>query len=400
MSGVGGERQRQEGRQGLAQIRVAGEDGVDHAAAVLGGNRLAGGDRAPQPFGPEAAAQASHGFLRVAGEDRLAGIDQHQQAILGRAPQAPGLRFGGVAGAAHQAGHVIVMGLHQVVEQPLAPVEQKADEQAVALVGRKAPQGTAIVAPAQVRELLTNPLGHLGEIGQIGQHDRDLVQPLAGFTGETPHRRRRGRAVAAEGGTALRTGVVGQLTDQPVEGRAQGCGKAGGDAVEQAVQGLAGDGGDQPFERGAGGQDDLRRGQRRFRPLDQVGCRQAIGGDRREIGLQTVLGVGGKHREPEVVAHPGADGAVGRLAGQKGQPGRWIDPELAGQVDDGAPRDLLRVVDETAGAAHAAQVQRGPQAVVRTAGAHDLPEVGLVERPVVQDPVRVDLLRSGLSHRD
>ena len=101
-----------------------------------------------------------------------------------------------------------------------------------------------------------------------------------------------------------------------------------------------------------------------------------------------------------MVGEAGADGAVGRLAGQEGQPGRWIDPEPAGQVYDGAPRDLLRVVDEPAGAAHAAQVQRGPQAVVRTAGAHDLPEVGLVECPVVQDPVRVDLLRSGLSHRD
>jgi hypothetical protein len=100
-----------------------------------------------------------------------------------------------------------------------------------------------------------------------------------GLAGEAPHRCRRGRAVAAEGGTALRTGVVGQLTDQPVEGRAQGCGKAGGEAVEQAVQGLAGDGGDQPFERGAGGQDDLRRLQRRFRPLNQIGQGQPVGGN-------------------------------------------------------------------------------------------------------------------------
>ena len=62
-SGIRGEWQGQKGRQGLAQIRVAGEDGVDHAAAVLGGNRLAGEDGGLQAIGPEALAQTSHGFL-------------------------------------------------------------------------------------------------------------------------------------------------------------------------------------------------------------------------------------------------------------------------------------------------------------------------------------------------
>jgi hypothetical protein len=158
----------------------------------------------------------------VAGEHGPTGIDQHEQAILGGAAQTPGFRFGGVAGAAHQTGHVVVVGLRHIVEQTLAPVEQEADEQAVALVGWKAPQSMTVVAPAQLGELPADPLGHVGEIGKAGQHGLDLLQPLAGLAGEAPHRRRRGRAVAAEGGTTLGTGVIGQLTDQPVEGHAQG----------------------------------------------------------------------------------------------------------------------------------------------------------------------------------
>ena len=305
-----------------------------------------------------------------------------------------------MAGAAHQAGHVVVVGLRQVVEQTLAPVEQEADEQAVALVGWKAPQGMTVVAPAQLGELPADPLGNVGEIGKAGQQGFDLLQPLAGLAGEAPHRRRRGRAVAAEGGTARRTGVVGELTDQPVEGHAQGGGKAGGEAVEQSVQGLASDRGNPPFERGAGGQDDLRRPPRRFRPLDQIGQGQPVGGDLGQSGFEPVSGVGGERNKAERVAHPGADSAVGRGPGQEKQAVRRLLAEPAGQVDDGAPGNLRRIVNETAGAAQAAQVQRGPQPAVRAAGAHDLPEIGLVQCPVVQDLVRIDLLRSGLSHRD
>ena len=69
-------------------------------------------------------------------------------------------------------------------------------------------------------------------------------------------------------------------------------------------------------------------------------------------------------------------------------------------MNEGARGNLRRIVDEPASAAQAAQVQRGPQPAVRATGAHDLPEIGLVEGPVAQDPVGIGLLRSGLSHRD
>ena len=138
LPGVGDERQGQEGRQGFAQIRVAGEDGIDHTTAVMDRGRPAGDDGGAQAVGADAVAQAGHGFLVVAGEHRLAGVDQRQQPVLSGPTQALGLGVGGVPGAAHQAGHVRVVGLDQVVEQPLAPVEQKADEQAVPLIGRKA----------------------------------------------------------------------------------------------------------------------------------------------------------------------------------------------------------------------------------------------------------------------
>jgi hypothetical protein len=101
-----------------------------------------------------------------------------------------------------------------------------------------------------------------------------------------------------------------------------------------------------------------------------------------------------------VVAYPRTNGAVGCGSGQEKQATRRRLAEPLGQMNEGAPGNLRRIVNETAGAAQAAQVQRGPQPAVRAAGAHDLPEIGLVERPVAQDPVRVDLLRSGLSHRD
>jgi hypothetical protein len=38
------------------------------------------------------------------------------------------------------------VGLRHVVEQTLAPVEQEADEQAVALVGWKTPQGMSLLS--------------------------------------------------------------------------------------------------------------------------------------------------------------------------------------------------------------------------------------------------------------
>jgi hypothetical protein len=161
---------------------------------------------------------------------------------------------------------------------------------------------------------------------------------------------------------------------------------------------LAGDGGDQPVEGGAGGQDDLRRPQRRFRPLDQIGQGQPVGGDLGQSGFEPVAGVGGEWNEAEMVAHPRTNGAVGRGSGQEKQTDRRLLAEPVGQMNEGVPGNLRRIVDEPAGPAQAAQVQRGPQAAVRATGAHDLPEI--VERPVVQDPVRVDLLRSGLSHRD
>ena len=91
--------------------------------------------------------------------------------------------------------------------------------------------------------------------------------------------------------------------------------------------------------------------------------------------------------------------SVAGLGRRSRRPGGSL-AEPVGQMNEGARGNLRRIVNETAGAAQAAQVQRGPQPAVRAAGAHDLPEIGLVERPVVQDPVRVDLLRSGLSHRD
>ena len=222
LPGVGRKRQRQEGWQGLAQIRVAGKDGVDHTTAILGSDGPAGGDRALQSIGPQARAQTGHGFHMVASEYGLAGVDQREQSVFSLAAQTLGLRLGSVAGTAHQAGHVGVVGLNHVIEQPLAAVEQEADQQAVALVGRKVPQGIAIVTSAQLSELPADSLGHIREIGQIGQHDRDLLQLLMSLTAEASHRGCRWHAVATECGPSLGIGFAGQSTNQPVEGFAHG----------------------------------------------------------------------------------------------------------------------------------------------------------------------------------
>lgn len=153
LPGVGDERQGQEVRQGLSQIGITGEDGIDDAAAVLGGDRLAGGDRALQALGSEAATQAGHRFLIIADEHLLAGIEQGEQAVVGRPAQASGFSFGGMAGAAHQAGHMGVVGLDHLVKQSLTPIDQKTHQQAVTLVAWKAPQGATVVASAQLGKL-------------------------------------------------------------------------------------------------------------------------------------------------------------------------------------------------------------------------------------------------------
>ena len=221
VSGVGSERQRQEGRQRFAQIRVAGEDGIDHAAAVLSGCGFACGDRAVQAVGAKASAQARHRLVLITGEHGLSGIDQRQQALLRRAPQTSGFRLGGVTGTAHQAGHVGIVGLHQVVEQSLAPIKQEADEQAVTLVGRKTPESAPIVPPAQLGEVPADIPGHIAKIGQTDQHGGDFVQLLAGLTGKASHRPRRWRSVTPEGGTAFGAHVIGHVSGQLVEGLAQ-----------------------------------------------------------------------------------------------------------------------------------------------------------------------------------
>lgn len=48
-------------------------------------------------------------------------------------------------------------------------------------------------------------------------------------------------------------------------------------------------------------------------------------------------------------AHPGPNGAVGRLARQGGKPDRKCGAELADKVDDRVVGHLLDVVDEAAG---------------------------------------------------
>jgi hypothetical protein len=89
----------------------------------------------PDPF-----AQPSHGFLAITGEHGLAGVDQRDQFRFCCLPQLPGIGFSRMAGAAHQASHVVVVRLDHVIQQSLPAIEQEAGNQAVAFGGRKAAQ--------------------------------------------------------------------------------------------------------------------------------------------------------------------------------------------------------------------------------------------------------------------
>jgi hypothetical protein len=117
--GVGRERQRPEGRQRLSQIGIAGDHGIEHPARVVGGDGAAGHQRAGKAIGADPLAQPRHGFLAIAGLHRLAGIDQRDQPRLGCLPQLPGVGLDRMAGAAHQAGHVVVVRVDHVVQQAL-----------------------------------------------------------------------------------------------------------------------------------------------------------------------------------------------------------------------------------------------------------------------------------------
>ncbi len=101
--GIGREGQRPEGRKRFAQIGIAGDDGIDHAARVITGDGTACHYRAPEAIGADPLAQTSHGLLAIAGEHGLAGVDQRDEPCFGRLPQLPGVGVGRMAGAAHQA---------------------------------------------------------------------------------------------------------------------------------------------------------------------------------------------------------------------------------------------------------------------------------------------------------
>jgi hypothetical protein len=159
---------------------------------------------------------------------------------------------------------------------------------------------------------------------------------------------------------------------------------------------------DQPVQCGARRQDDPGRAQQSLRPLDQLGERRAIGGDLRQVDLQAGLGLGGKRHEAEVVAHPGPDGAVGRRSRQRSQFGRRRLASLTGQMDENTRWQLAGIIEKAAGVTQVAQMQRGPQPALRTAGARDLRPVGVGQRPVPQQPVRVEVFHGKggrLNHR-
>ena len=164
-SRVGREGQRPEGRQRLAQIRIAGDHGIDHAACVVGGDGTAGRQRAGKAIGADPLTQPSHGFLAIAGEHRLAGVDQRDQPHFGRLSQLPRVGLGRMAGAAHRAGHGVVVRLDHVVQQSLPALQQEAGEQAVAFGCGKATQGVAVIALAQPGKLPHDPMREIVEVG-------------------------------------------------------------------------------------------------------------------------------------------------------------------------------------------------------------------------------------------
>ena len=163
--GVGCEGQRPEGRKRLAQIGIAGDHGIDHTACVVGGDGTAGHHRARKAIGADPLAQPSHGFLAITGKHRLAGVDQRDQPCFGRLPQLPGVGLGRMAGAAHQAGHVVVVRLDHVVQQSLPALQQEAGNQAIAFGGGKAAQGVAVIALAKPGKLPHDPMREIAEVG-------------------------------------------------------------------------------------------------------------------------------------------------------------------------------------------------------------------------------------------
>jgi hypothetical protein len=185
------------------------------------------------------------------------------------------------------------------------------------------------------------------------------------------------------------------MADQSVEGGAGGGGDPRRDPREQGLERLPVQRHHQAFERGAGGQDDARRQQQRLRAFDQFGGPQPVG---RQIGQalhQAGLGVRRERREAEMRAYPRPDRAVGRLPRRGHQPGRRRrEADLAGEMDDGLVRDAAGIVGEAPAPAQAAQMQRGPQAA-QAAGAMDLPEVGLGQRPVAQQRIGIGLVARG-----
>ena len=136
--------------------------------------------------------------------------------------------------------------------------------------------------------------------------------------------------------------------------------------------------------------------------MEKVRPAQAFGNDLGQLGFEAIQDRRGQHREPKVLADADTDGAVRWLASQGDKADRWLYPKLGREVDKGASWNLLGIVQEAAGAPQAAQVQGGPQPVVRAAGTIGFLEIGRGQRPVIEDQVGIGLfLADGgrLSHR-
>ena len=112
----------------------------------------------------------------------------------------------------------------------------------------------------------------------------------------------------------------------------------------------------QTFECGASRKNYARRQQKSLCALDQLRSAKPVESQFSKAVLQTGFGVRRERHEAEVLAHPGTNGAVARLAGQDRQPGRRMDGDLLREMDDGLMRDAFGIIGEAPGAAKAAQM--------------------------------------------
>jgi len=239
------ERQPQEGRQVAAQVAVARSQLVHETALLQAREGAAVRPGLAQVRLAQLLVQRADGCCAVGVEQHVYGGEQGVQSALGPPSQGALLVLERQARPPLQPGHVLVVHGDGLVQQPLAGFDQEGRDKGVALGCGKALERLGIVPAPELGEVLHELRRGRGKVHPGPKQALDEVKPRE--AGRNRRRPCRGRRLLEMGqrGPVLAVRHVHQVFD----GVTQPLRQTSRDAVEQVLNGMGRDGGDQALQR-------------------------------------------------------------------------------------------------------------------------------------------------------